>query len=447
MSIFKAYDIRGTVPGELNAETAYLIGRAAGDYFQAGRFLVGTDDRASRDLLFNAFSRGLREQGVPVVSVGKVSTPILYFSVAAHGFDAGVMITASHNPGHYNGFKFCRRDAAPVPQEELQELRRLVEAGTFRQAAPAPSAAAELDPFPAYRDFLRRHVGFTTPYRVVVDAGNAVCGLFAGENLALTPLVVDPLFFESDPSFPNHEPNPLLEENTVALRRRVRETRADLGIALDGDGDRMMLVDEEGAFLQGDLTTLLIALGLRESGRRDFDVVIDCRASRVVEETLRAEGLGVTKSRVGHTFIKALMRRRNSLCGGELSGHYYFQDSHYTESTDLALFTILRMMEARRATLAEIWRPLARYPQSGEINSRVLSVEDTLARVRRRFADARLSEIDGLTVEYDSWWFNLRPSNTEPLLRLNLEASGRDQMEEMRDLVLSVVRAEGGEPA
>lgn len=447
MSIFKAYDIRGRVPEELNEEQAFLIGRAAGDYFGARRFMVGTDDRTSRDALYEAFTRGLRAQGVQVVSIGKVSTPILYYTAAELDYDAGVMITASHNPGHYNGFKFCRRDAAPVPQEELQDLRRLVEGGTFRAVSTPAGPPELLDPFPAYREFLKGRLNFQTPYRVVVDAGNAVCGLFVGENLALTPLRVDPLFFESDPSFPNHEPNPLLEENTRELRARVRETRADLGIALDGDGDRMMLVDEEGAFLQGDLTTLLIALGLVETGHRGFNVVIDCRASRVVEETLQAQGLSVTKSRVGHTFIKTLMRKQKSLCGGELSGHYYFQESHYTESTDLALFTILAMMEARKASLAEIWRPLAKYPQSGEINSRVLSVEDTLARVKRDFADARLSEIDGLTVEYDSWWFNLRPSNTEPLLRLNLEAGSQDQMEHMRERVLAVVRAEGGEAA
>ena len=445
MSIFKAYDIRGRVPEELNEETAFLIGRAAGDYFGARRFLVGTDDRASRDALFEAFAQGLRTQGVQVVSIGKVSTPILYYSVAEMDFDAGVMITASHNPGQYNGFKFCRKGAAPVPEEQLQELRRRVESGDFRTGAAPAGPVEQLDPFPAYREFLRRRVSFSTPYRVVVDAGNAVCGLFAAENLALTPLRVDPLFFESDPTFPNHEPNPLLPENTVQLRARVQETGADLGIALDGDGDRMMLVDEEGAFLQGDITTLLIALGLKETGASDFDVVIDCRASRVVEEVLRENGLRVTKSRVGHTFIKTLMRRQQSLCGGELSGHYYFRDSHYTESTDLALFTILSMMESRRATLGEIWRPLARYPQSGEINSRVLSVQETLGRVRSAFSDARFSEIDGLTAEYDSWWFNLRPSNTEPLLRLNLEASSRDQMEAMRDRVLAVVRAEGGE--
>lgn len=443
MSIFKAYDIRGLVPQELNSDIAYRIGRAAADYFGAKRFMVGTDDRASRDLLFEAFARGLRAQGVQVVNIGKVSTPILYFSVAQHEFDAGVMITASHNPGQYNGFKFCRRDAAPVPQEQLQEIRRRVEAEDFVPVAEPAGPAETLDPFPAYLRFLREQVSFTTPYRVTVDAGNAVCGLFASETLAVTPLQVDPLYFESDPSFPNHEPNPLEEKNVVDLQSRVLETAADLGIALDGDGDRMMLIDEEGHHLQGDITTLLIALGLKEAGASSFDVVIDCRSSRVLEEVLGENGLTATRSRVGHTFIKRLMREQGSLCGGELSGHYYFQSSHYTESTDLALFTILRMMEARRCTLSELWRPLARYAQSGEINSRVSSVPDTIARVRSAFSDARFSEIDGLTVEYEGWWFNLRPSNTEPLLRLNLEADTAERMAETRDKVLAVIREDG----
>jgi phosphomannomutase len=440
MSIFKAYDIRGLVPEELDAETAYRIGRAAGDYFGARRFMVGTDDRASRDMLFEAFARGLRAQGVQVVNIGKVSTPILYFSVAQHEFDAGVMITASHNPGQYNGFKFCRKGAAPVPQEQLQELRRRVEEQDFQSIAVPAGPPDALDPFPAYRHFLREHIGFSTPYRVVVDAGNAVCGLFAADTFAVTPLQVDPLYFESDPSFPNHEPNPLEEHNILDLRRRVLETGADLGIALDGDGDRMMLIDEEGHHLQGDITTLLIALGLKEAGASGFNTVIDCRSSRVMEEVLAEHGLSATRSRVGHTFIKRLMREQGSLCGGELSGHYYFRASHYTESTDLALFTILKMMEARRCTLGELWRPLARYAQSGEINSRVESVPATLARVRAAFADGRFSEIDGLTVEYDRWWFNLRPSNTEPLLRLNLEADEPGRMAEMRDKVLAVIR-------
>lgn len=440
MSIFKAYDIRGLVPTELNEDIAYRIGRAAADYFSAQRFMVGTDDRASRDALFKAFTDGLRKQGVEVVSIGRVSTPILYQTVAAEGFDAGVMITASHNPGEYNGFKFCRKDAAPVPQEELQELRRRVEEEDFVEGKTQAGPVTEFDPFPGYRKLLAERVTFKKPWRVVIDAGNAVCGLFAAENLAMTPLQIDPMFFESDPTFPNHEPNPLEPHNTAALRKRVVETKADLGVALDGDGDRMMLIDEEGSFLQGDLTTLLIALGLKSSGHKDFSVVIDCRSSRVVEEVLREEGLVTLKSRVGHTFIKRLMRKHGSLCGGELSGHYYFRDSHYTENTDLALFTILAMMEQRNCSLSELWKPLARYAQSGEINSRVASVPETLTRVRAEFADGRMSEIDGLTVEYDNWWFNLRPSNTEPLLRLNLEANTLPEMQAMRDRVLGIIK-------
>jgi phosphomannomutase len=441
MSIFKAYDIRGLVPEELNEDMAYRIGRAAGDYFGAQRFMVGTDDRSSRDSLFKAFSKGLRVQGVQVVNIGKVSTPILYQSVARNDFDAGVMITASHNPGQYNGFKFCRKDARPVPENELQELRRRVESLDFKPSIAPAESPASMDPFPSYRHFLRQHMNFVTPYKVVIDAGNAVCGLFARENLAETPLDIIPLYFESDPSFPNHEPNPLEAKNVADLIAKVKEEGADLGIALDGDGDRMMLIDENGDCLAGDITTLLIALGQKESGHNNFDVVIDCRSSRVVEEILMEHDLRTTKSRVGHTFIKGLMRKNKSHCGGELSGHYYFRDAHYTESTDLALFTILKMMESRKCTLSELWRPLQRYCQSGEINRRVRSVSKTISNVEASFSDGKFSTIDGLTVEYRDWWFNLRPSNTEPLLRLNLEANSEDLMCEMRDKVLKVIRS------
>lgn len=439
MSIFKAYDIRGLVPQELDEDLAYRIGRAAADFFGARRFMVGSDDRTSRDMLFQALTRGLRDQGVEVVDIGKVSTPILYYTMAEQGFDAAVMITASHNPGRYNGFKFCRKGAQPVPQEMLQQIRELVERNEF-QPADTTGGISTLDPFPAYRRFLESASRLDRGYKVVVDAGNAVCGLFLLDLYRDTSLDIIPMYFESDPGFPNHEPNPLEEENTADLRARVVAEGADLGVALDGDGDRIMFIDEKGHQLAGDITTLLIALGLKEAGARDFDVVVDCRSSRAVEEILKENGLGCTKSRVGHTFIKGLMRANQSLCGGELSGHYYFQANSYTENTDLALFTLLRMLDRRRCPLSELVAPLLRYVQSGEINSRVESVEDTLARIRDTFSDGRQETIDGLTVEYDSWWFNVRPSNTEPLLRLNLEASSAAEMEQHRDRVLAVIR-------
>jgi phosphomannomutase len=439
MSIFKAYDIRGLVPQELDEDLAWRIGRAAADFFGARRFMVGSDDRTSRDMLFQALTRGLRDQGVEVVDIGKVSTPILYYTLAEQGFDAGVMITASHNPGRYNGFKFCRKGAQPVPQEMLQEIRALVERNEFKPA-PVRGGISSMDPFPAYRRFLEKTSTLDRSYKVVVDAGNAVCGLFLLDLYRDTPLDIVPMYFESDPTFPNHEPNPLEEENTADLRRRVVAEGADLGVALDGDGDRIMFIDETGRQLAGDITTLLIALGLQEAGAGNFDVVVDCRSSRAVEEILKEHGLSCTKSRVGHTFIKGLMRANDSLCGGELSGHYYFKANSFTENTDLALFTLLRMLDKRRCKLSELVSPLLRYVQSGEINSRVESVEDTLQRLRTSFGDGRQSTIDGLTVEYDTWWFNVRPSNTEPLLRLNLEASTRAEMETRRDHVLSVIR-------
>jgi phosphomannomutase len=440
MSIFKAYDIRGTYPEQLDENMAELIGRAAADYFKSAEFMVGTDDRHSRDSIFKAFTNGLMQQGVRVIDIGKVSTPVLYKSVADSGVDAGVMITASHNPGNYNGFKFCRRGAAPVPQDQLKEIEQLVLDKNFKDKDPTQVAIKKVDPFPAYKKFVSEHLNFKKKYKVVVDAGNAVCGLFAADIFALTSLEIDPMYFESDPSFPNHEPNPLEEKNTADLRKRVVDTNADLGIALDGDGDRVMLIDNKGVALSGDITTLLIALGLKEAGNSGFDVVIDCRSSWAVTEILEENGLSVTKSRVGHTFIKKLMREKGSLCGGELSGHYYFKSSSFTENTDIALFTILRMMESRDCTLEQLWKPCARYFLSGEINSKVTSVEDTINKVREVFAEGRFSEIDGLTVEFENWWFNLRPSNTEPLLRLNLEAKTEEELEFRKAEVLKVIR-------
>ncbi|MCA9783771.1 MAG: phosphomannomutase/phosphoglucomutase [Candidatus Cloacimonetes bacterium] len=439
MSIFKAYDIRGLVPQELNEDLAWRIGRAAAEFFGAQRFLVGSDDRSSRDMLFNALTRGLRDQGVDVVDIGKVSTPILYYTLADRNFDAGVMITASHNPGGYNGFKFCRKDAQPVPQEMLNKIRDLVERNSFRSLGYRGTISSH-DPFPAYKTFISKTSHLERRYKVVVDTGNAVCGLFLADLYKDTPLDIVPMYFESDPTFPNHEPNPLEDKNTADLRKRVVAEKADLGIALDGDGDRIMFIDENGIQLAGDITTLLIALGLQESGAGNFDVVVDCRSSRAVEEILKEHGLTCTRSRVGHTFIKGLMRKNDSLCGGELSGHYYFKANSFTENTDLALFTILRMLDKRNCRLSELVAPMLRYVQSGEINSHVDSVDSTLERIRSQFADGRQSQIDGLTVEYDSWWFNVRPSNTEPLLRLNLEAADTPAMELHRDRVLAVIR-------
>jgi len=441
LSIFKAYDIRGIVPAELDAELTYNIARAAVDYFQARSMVIGTDVRDSRDILFNAFTEGLHDAGVDALNIGTVSTPILYFTTAAEDYDAGVMITASHNPKEYNGFKFCRRNAVPVPSDELQEIKKLAEAGGFQR--DGAGSLTTHDPLPSYRRHIYQFANFKSQHKIVVDTANAVCGSYLMDLYSDLPLEIVPLYFEVDSQFPNHAPNPLLEENLVDIKAKVVDSGAALGAALDGDGDRVIFVDEKGDTVSGDFTTILLAQALHEMGERDFNILIDCRSSRVMEEIFSEHGLTATRSRVGHTFIKKRMRENNSLCGGELSGHYYFRDSYFTENADMALFLILQLMERKGQTLSELVAPMKRYVQSGEINFTVEDVPARLEEIKARFDDAGQEWIDGLTINYRDWWCNIRPSNTEPVLRLNLEARDDDLLQEKLTLIQQLIQPAG----
>ncbi len=439
MSIFKAYDIRGIVPTELDAEKTYEIARAAAEFFSARNMVVGTDVRDSRDMLLTAFTQGLSDAGVDTLNIGTVSTPILYYTTAVEEYDAGVIITASHNPREYNGFKFCRRGAVPVPSDELQEIRRLVEKRNFTK-----NSAGNLtthDPLPAYRKHIYGFANFEQKHRIVIDTANAVCGSYLMDLYSDLPLDIVPLFFEVDSQFPNHAPNPLLEENLIDIKRKVLESGAELGAALDGDGDRIIFVDENGETVPGDFATALLAQALHDLGNRDFNVLIDCRSSRIMEELLGGYGLNTTRSRVGHTFIKKTMRSNNSLCGGELSGHYYFRESYFTENADMALFLILQLMERKGKTLSELVEPLKKYAQSGEINFTVEDVPAKLKEIESHFADADQEWIDGLTINYGDWWCNIRPSNTEPVLRLNLEADDDALLQEKLALIQELIQS------
>jgi phosphomannomutase len=438
MSIFKAYDIRGIVPTQLDDDLAYKLGCAAATLFKPRKIIVGTDVRESRDMLFSAFTSGLRDSGVDVLNIGTISTPILYFTTAVEKYDLGAIITASHNPKEYNGFKFCGPEGRPVASEDLQKLRKLVETGELNKA-PKPGTLTTHDPLPTYRDHIYRYADFRGHYKIVIDTANAVCGSYLMDLYSDLDLEIVPLFFDVNSQFPNHAPDPLVAENLQDVKARVVETGAQLGMALDGDGDRVIFVDENGETVPGDLATILLAQGMKLQGHENFSVVMDCRSTKLAEEILEPQGIRVIRNRVGHTFIKGTMRRENALCGGELSGHYYFRDSFYTENTDLALFTILRMMEARNLPLSQLVKPLRKYYQSGEINFRVESVEDKLDQLRAHFAQAQQEEIDGLTIIYPQWWCNIRPSNTEPVLRLNLEADNEKLLQEKVALVRNLI--------
>lgn len=433
--IFKAYDVRGIYPEELDEETAWRIGLALGELL-GGNIGVGRDVRRSSPSLQEALVRGLVEGGAEAMDMGVVTTPMTYVAGAARGWDGSVMVTASHNPPQYNGFKICRQRAIPIYDQELQELARRA-----RRAAPRghPGRRRRVEVLEEYRERVRRGFRPLAGMRVVVDTGNGVVGcvfeaVFEGMGLRLTPL-----YFEPDGSFPHHVPDPLKPENTRDLERLVRERGADLGLAYDGDGDRIIFVDERGQRVRADLVTALIATEVlrRHPGAT---VVYDVRSSRAVREAIEEAGGRARLCRVGHAFMKEAMRAEDAVFGGELSGHYYFRDAFYTDNADMAVLWVLRLMQERERPLSELIRPFERYVASGEINAEVADKEAKLRQIEALYADGRISHVDGLTVEYDDWWFNLRPSNTEPLLRLNLEAKTPQQMERHRDRLLEQIR-------
>jgi phosphomannomutase len=447
-AIFKAYDIRGLVPQELDARGALAIGRAFARHVESGPVVVGYDMRASAAELQSAFLAGLRGEGREVIDIGRVSTPQLYFATAMSRAGGGAMITASHNPGGYNGFKLCGRNAVPIGIES--GLASIRDVALSLEAEPAPPTRAGVTPRDvkaAYYDMLLELFPARPRLRAVIDAGNGIAGEALLGLLERLPLETKRLYFEPDGSFPNHEADPLKAENLHDLQRAVRSEGADLGIAFDGDGDRAVFVDETGEAVPADLMTALFCEVILErkllGARPGIPMLYDLRSSRIVPETMRARGAEPIRSRVGHAFMKAVMRERGACFGGELSGHYYFRfpAGYIADDGAAAMLLLFEVIAARARPLSELWRPYRRYRQSGEINRRVADVASTLARVRAKFPDGAADELDGLTISYPTWWFNLRPSNTEPLLRLNLEAPDDASLARERDRILALIDA------
>ncbi len=445
-AIFKAYDIRGIYPDALDGPAARAIGRAFARHLGGGPVVIGRDMRESGRALREEAIAGLRGEGAEVIDVGRVSTPMLYFATTRLGARGGAMITASHNPGAYNGFKLCRERAIPIGIESgLREIRELARA---LESAPVPAPRATLREVSVAADYRAHLLGLfraRPPLRVVIDAGNGIAGEAIDPLLRELPLATTRLYFEPDGSFPNHEADPLKAENLRDLVREVRRQRADLGVAFDGDGDRAVFVSEAGEPLAADLATALFARTLFGAGLlgagRGTSVVYDLRSSQVVPETIAALGGTPVRSRVGHAFMKHVMREADAAFGGELSGHYYFRfpEGYVADDAAAAFLLMLEVLGRERRPLSELARPLARYAQSGEVNRRVADVAATLARVRAAFPGAFADELDGLTMRFEDWWFNLRPSNTEPLLRLNVEAGTEPAMAKQRDAILAVI--------
>jgi phosphomannomutase len=444
--VFKAYDIRGIYPSDVDEDGAYAIGRAYVEQFGPERIAVGRDMRVSAPAMAEAFSDGAADAGADVLDLGMVGTEMVYFAVGELGLDGGAAVTASHNPKEYTGMKIVRSGALPVGGDSgLLDVRDRAVAVDGRAAAGHRGAIEQYDIWPAYVDRVLSFVDVDAiqPLRIVIDAANGMGG-------AMLPPVLDRLpsvdavrcYFEPDGTFPNHEPNPLLPENREFIVAKTVEERADLGVAFDGDGDRCFFVDDTGEFVPGDFVTALLAESVLAK-RPGAKIIYDLRASWAVPETVERAGGVPLINRVGHAFIKERMREESAVFGGEVSGHYYFRDFSQADSGVVPFLLMLELVSRKRQPLSEILADYrSRYFITGELNTPVPDVEAKLAELEQRFGgEGRVSHLDGVSIDADDWHLNVRPSNTEPLLRLNLEARSRELMERKRDEVLVVIRS------
>ena len=445
--IFKAYDVRGTYPDQVNEEAARAIGASFVAYLKAKRVAVGRDMRLSSPTIAQALVDGIISQGADVVDYGMIATDMLYFAVASDGHDGGIQVTASHNPKQYNGMKMVRREAIPLSGEEgISDIREMIAAGTIPPPAARGGHVTHTDVLGAYVEHVMRFIdpAIVKPFSVVLDAGSGMGGLVAPKLFERLACKTTRLCFEIDGRFPNHEANPLIEENRRDIVERVIAEKADIGIAWDGDADRCFFIDGTGEFISGDFITALLAEAflLKHPGST---IIYDLRASHAVKDMVARYGGTSLMNRVGHAFFKQRMRETNAIFGGEVTGHYYFRDNFYADNGFIPALLMLELMSKKGQSLHHLIEPLRRtYLISGEINTKLPSmaaVPAKLAAIAAHYASGHQYTLDGLSVEYPDWHFNVRPSNTEPLLRLNLEAKTETLMAEKRDEVLGLIRA------
>lgn len=455
-SIFKAYDIRGIYGEQIDGELAERIGRAfarvlaglSGKRTTELEVGLGHDMRLTAPELSLRYREGLLAEGARVLDIGQVGTEMLYYLVGSRGLDGGLMCTASHNPKAYTGAKLVREGAIALSGDSgIQDIRREIEAGLPSQGAKR-GQPQELD---IYEEFQRAALQFIDqsairPLKVVLDGGNGMAGPMVGPLLHSFGLELTEIYWAPDGSFPDHEPNPLLPENRRFIIEQVQDTGADLGIAWDGDADRCFFIDEQGQFVDGDFLTALLAqclLAKRPDGAPQETILYDVRASWAVPDIVRAAGGVPEVNRVGHAFFKTRMQNEGSLFGGEVSGHYYFRDFYCADSGTIPALLILEHLSKTGRSMSQLLAPLReRYFISGEINSEVADQQAKMREIAARYSDARQSTLDGISIEYEDWHFNVRPSNTEPLLRLCLESlRSRQDMERRRDEVLELIRS------
>ncbi len=442
--VFKEYDIRGLYGTEITESLTTDIGRAFVTLLGCRKVVVGRDMRPHSDNLFAALVRGITEQGADVLDAGRCSTPMSYYANGSLGADASVMITASHNPKEYNGFKLCRAQAVPISGSTgIKDIERIVRERAFAPAAATPGTVTAVDVTAAYGEHVRKSARLGRRLRVALDLANAA-GIYEAKAFEGLDLEIVPLYGEPDGTFPHHEGNPLKHETLRDLQALVRQGGFDFGAAFDGDADRCGFVDETGEIIPMDLITGIIARDILDR-LGPSTVFYDLRSSWAVKEEIEAHGGTAMMSRVGHAFIKQQMRDHDAVFAGELSGHYYFRDNYVAESSSMALIAIANIVSHGTEPLSALVRPLRRYAASGEINTKLAdrsAATAVMAALKDRYAaqGGRAFELDGVSVEFPDWWFNVRCSNTEPLLRLNLEAKNPALMAAKRDEVLALIR-------
>ena len=441
-AIFKSYDVRGIYPAELTDDVAYEIGRAFVALLGAKSIVVGRDMRPSGEKLFESFARGATEGGADVAYIGMVSTDALYFAVGKYGYDGGVMITASHNPAQYNGMKFTKSEAQALSLETgLSEIRDQILAGTLPPKAASPGKVTKRD---ILDDFAAHCLSFidpkkVKPFKVAIDAGNGMAGETVPHVFRHLPCEVIPLYFELDGSFPNHPASPIEPENMRDLQAAVLKYGCDLGVAFDGDADRMFIVDENGDLIGGDMVTALVGLNTLRK-HPGATILYNLICSRSVPEVIQKAGGVPLRSQVGHSIIKKVMRDNDVLFGGEHSGHFYFKQNWFADSGMIALMECLELFSDAGKKISEVIAPIDTRFRSGEINSTVKDIPGKLQELQDHYKDAQIDHLDGVTISYPDWWMNIRPSNTEPLLRLNVEGDTLALMEKHRDEALAIIR-------
>jgi phosphomannomutase len=440
--IFKAYDIRGLYPSEINKDAAYAIGRALVAHTGAKKVIVGFDMRESSVEMEAGLVSGITDEGADVVKIGLSTTPMLYFASWQLEADAAVMITASHNPAEYNGMKFCLKNAVPIGEGSgMEEIKELALAGNFSQNETKGQVTEEAD-------FLKKYLAYMAQFfvtghakkKVVIDFANGM-GILDKEIFEKFPAELEAVYMYDtlDGNFPNHEANPLKTETLKALQEKVVTERADLGIAYDGDADRVGFVTEEGEIVSMDYLIALLAKEVLKKNPGGL-VLMDLRSSNAVKEVIEEAGGKVNRCRVGHSLIKKQMREQGAIFAGELSGHYFFEENSKAEMTTFAVITLLNLMNETGKKMSELIAELKRYFHSGEINSDVADKDVVMQKLKATYKDGKLDELDGIRIDFPDWWFNVRASNTEPKLRLNLEAKTKELMEEKRDEVLAMIR-------